>query len=72
MEWRGKGLVKGKGKVRDERLENGIGHLHACHVFSRVARYEKGAAGEGEGLSDTGSLSTTAYCAWGIVYKACT
>lgn len=43
-EWRGKGLVKGKGKVRDERLENGIGHPHACHVFSRVARYEKGAA----------------------------
>lgn len=29
----GKGGVKGKGKVRDKRLENGIGHPHACRVF---------------------------------------
>lgn len=55
MEWKGKGAVKGKGKVRDKRLENGIGHPHACHGFLRVVIYVKGGAEEGGGLSDTGS-----------------
>lgn len=45
----GKGAVKGKGNVRDKRLENGIGHPHACHIFTRVVTYVKVEAEEGGG-----------------------
>lgn len=55
---RREGAAKGNRKVRDKRLENGIGQPHACHDFSRVGRYVEGGAwcGGGGGLADTGSL----------------
>lgn len=43
--WKGEGAVKGEGKVRDKRLENGIGYSHACHDLSRVIRYRGGCEG---------------------------
>lgn len=48
----GRGVGRnGEGKVRDKRLENGIGHPHACHDFFKGGQICE----EGGGLSDTGS-----------------
>lgn len=51
----GRGAVEGNGKVRDKRLENGIGHGRA-HDFLRVVRCMEGGARGGGGGGSVGAL----------------
>lgn len=54
--------MEGEGKVRDKRLENGMGQSHAYHIFQRLVRCM------GQGRVEEGFLTLgIVHGEWGVI-----